>query len=32
MAGHGNKVEIEQNILDKKVKTITAYYGNLVKI
>ncbi|KAG8195939.1 hypothetical protein JTE90_001170 [Oedothorax gibbosus] len=30
LAGEGNHVEIEQNYLNKKVKTITAYYGDLV--
>uniref|UniRef100_A0A224YS65 Trimethylguanosine synthase n=1 Tax=Rhipicephalus zambeziensis TaxID=60191 RepID=A0A224YS65_9ACAR len=30
LAGPGNLVEIEQNMLNKKVKTITAYYGDLV--
>ncbi|GFR14136.1 trimethylguanosine synthase [Trichonephila clavata] len=30
LAGEGNHVEIEQNSLNKKVKTITAYYGELV--
>ncbi|CAL1264433.1 unnamed protein product [Larinioides sclopetarius] len=30
LAGEGNQVEIEQNALNKKVKTITAYYGDLV--
>ncbi|XP_055938794.1 trimethylguanosine synthase-like isoform X2 [Argiope bruennichi] len=30
LAGEGNHVEIEQNALNKKVKTITAYYGDLV--
>ena len=27
LAGPGNKVEVEQNLLNNKVKTITAYYG-----
>ena len=27
LAGQGNRVEIEQNILNWKTKTITAYYG-----
>ncbi|XP_035210944.1 trimethylguanosine synthase-like isoform X2 [Stegodyphus dumicola] len=31
LAGDGNNVEIEQNVLNKKVKTITAYYGELVQ-
>ena len=26
----GGKVEIEQNIINGKVKTMTAYYGDLV--
>ncbi|GBL93092.1 Trimethylguanosine synthase [Araneus ventricosus] len=30
LAGEGNHMEIEQNALNKKVKTITAYYGDLV--
>ncbi|XP_062607139.1 trimethylguanosine synthase-like [Saccostrea cucullata] len=30
MAGPGGKVEIEQNMLNNKLKTITAYYGELV--
>lgn len=30
MSGEGNSVEIEQNFLNKKVKTITAYYGEFV--
>ncbi|XP_050405601.1 trimethylguanosine synthase [Patella vulgata] len=29
LAGPGGKVEIEQNILNTKLKTITAYYGQL---
>ena len=29
-APHG-KTEIEQNVLNKKVKTITAYYGELIR-
>ena len=28
LAGPGNNVEIEQNLLNSKVKTVTAYYGN----
>ncbi|XP_067140079.1 trimethylguanosine synthase [Centruroides vittatus] len=31
LAGPGNNVEIEQNLLNRRLKTITAYYGNLVK-
>ena len=30
LAGPGGKVEIEQNLVNKKLKTITAYYGELV--
>ncbi|KAL3870114.1 hypothetical protein ACJMK2_042726 [Sinanodonta woodiana] len=30
LAGPGGKVEIEQNFLNNKLKTITAYYGELV--
>lgn len=30
LAGPGGTVEIEQNMLNKRVKTITAYYGDLV--
>lgn len=30
MAGPGGNVEIEQNLLNNKLKTITAYYGKLV--
>lgn len=30
LAGEGNKVEIEQNLLNTKLKTITAYYGELI--
>lgn len=30
LAGPGGKVEIEQNLLNNKIKTITAYYGGLV--
>ncbi|GAB1605317.1 trimethylguanosine synthase-like isoform X2 [Argonauta hians] len=30
LAGDKSKVEIEQNILNNKVKTITAYYGELI--
>ncbi|KAL8610584.1 hypothetical protein ACOMHN_006303 [Nucella lapillus] len=30
LAGEGGKVEIEQNLLNSKLKTITAYYGGLV--
>nr|XP_037273048.1 LOW QUALITY PROTEIN: uncharacterized protein LOC119164953 [Rhipicephalus microplus] len=29
LAGRGGSVEIEQNMLNKRVKTITAYYGGL---
>lgn len=30
LAGVGGKMEIEQNLLNDKVKTMTAYYGELV--
>ncbi|XP_067943008.1 trimethylguanosine synthase-like isoform X2 [Watersipora subatra] len=30
LAGEGNRVEIEQNLLNTKLKTITAYYGQLI--
>lgn len=30
LAGPGGKMEMEQNFLNKKLKTITAYYGELV--
>eukprot|EP00057_Strongylocentrotus_purpuratus_P021320 XP_011675794.1 PREDICTED: trimethylguanosine synthase isoform X2 [Strongylocentrotus purpuratus] len=30
LAGPGGRMEIEQNFLNKKIKTITAYYGELV--
>ena len=30
LAGPGNKVEIEQNLLNKRIKTMTAYYGDLI--
>lgn len=30
LAGHGGKMEMEQNFLNSKLKTITAYYGELV--
>lgn len=30
LAGEGGSVEIEQNLLNHKLKTITAYYGELV--
>lgn len=30
LAGDGNKVEIEQNLLNTKLKTVTAYYGDLI--
>ena len=29
LAGEGNRVEIEENFLDGRVVTITAYYGRL---
>lgn len=28
LAGPGNSVEIEQNLLNSKIKTLTAYYGS----
>lgn len=31
LAGPGNAVEIEQNLLDRKLIALTAYYGNLVQ-
>ena len=31
LAGPGGQVEIEQNLLNTKVKTVTAYYGELVQ-
>ncbi len=31
LAGPGGSVEIEQNVLNGKVKTVTAYYGELVR-
>ncbi|KAF5269889.1 hypothetical protein FQR65_LT05688 [Abscondita terminalis] len=30
-AGHGGKVELEQNFLNKKLVALTAYYGDLIK-
>lgn len=30
LAGRGGKVEIEQNFVNKKCKTVTAYYGHLI--
>jgi len=30
LAGPGGKVEVEQNLLNRKMKTITAYYGELL--
>jgi len=30
LAGKGGKVEVEQNLLNRKTKTLTAYYGNLM--
>lgn len=29
LAGPGGKMEIEQNFVNRKLKTITAYYGEL---
>ncbi|XP_010165734.2 trimethylguanosine synthase-like [Antrostomus carolinensis] len=31
LAGPGGKVEIEQNFLNNKLKTITAYFGDLIR-
>ncbi|KAK5918814.1 hypothetical protein CgunFtcFv8_022762 [Champsocephalus gunnari] len=31
LAGAGGKVEVEQNILNNKLKTLTAYFGSLIK-
>ncbi|KAM9349751.1 trimethylguanosine synthase [Symphorus nematophorus] len=31
LAGPGGKVEVEQNILNNKLKTVTAYFGSLIK-
>ncbi|KAK2844020.1 hypothetical protein Q5P01_010679 [Channa striata] len=31
MAGPGGKVEVEQNFLNNKLKTVTAYFGSLIK-
>ncbi|XP_029109145.1 trimethylguanosine synthase isoform X1 [Scleropages formosus] len=31
LAGPGGKVEVEQNFLNNKLKTITAYFGNLIQ-
>lgn len=31
LAGPGGKVEIEQNFLNNRLKTITAYFGNLIR-
>uniref|UniRef100_T1JFH1 Trimethylguanosine synthase n=1 Tax=Strigamia maritima TaxID=126957 RepID=T1JFH1_STRMM len=31
LSGEGGRVEIEQNILNTKLKTITAYYGRLIR-
>ena len=30
LAGQGGRVEVEQNLLNRKLKTMTAYYGELV--
>lgn len=30
-AGNGNSVEVEENLLNTKVKTVTAYFGDLIK-
>lgn len=31
LAGPGGRVEVEQNFLNNKLKTITAYFGHLIK-
>ena len=31
LAGPGGQVEVEQNVLNNKTKTVTAYYGNLIR-
>ncbi|KAM6919150.1 trimethylguanosine synthase [Xenentodon cancila] len=31
LAGPGGKVEVEQNLLNNKLKTVTAYFGNMIK-
>ncbi|XP_037132376.1 trimethylguanosine synthase isoform X2 [Syngnathus acus] len=31
LAGPGGKVEVEQNILNNKLKTLTAYFGSLIR-
>lgn len=31
LAGPGGKVEVEQNFLNNKLKTMTAYFGSLIK-
>ncbi|MED6272328.1 Trimethylguanosine synthase, partial [Characodon lateralis] len=31
LAGLGGKVEVEQNFLNNKLKTVTAYFGDLIK-
>lgn len=30
LAGPGGKVEVEQNFLNNKLKTVTAYFGSLI--
>ena len=30
MAGEGGRVEVETNIINKKAKTLTAYFGNFI--
>lgn len=32
LAGPGGRVEVEQNFLNNKLKTITAYFGDLIKV
>lgn len=31
LGGPGSKVEMEQNILNSRIKTVTAYFGDLIK-
>ena len=31
LAGVGGRVEVEQNLLNQKLKTITAYFGELIE-
>jgi trimethylguanosine synthase len=32
LAGPGGRVEIEQNLLNGRLKTTTAYYGSLIEL